>query len=409
MNLPSEGRRVVSANPGAGNGLSVLHVWDDFRPGQFVDAHAALHEDGRVRSFLAAARGIDVDSHPYPASAFLTQVDLHSSHDSSILSRLRRRIARPFIWSRFNAFLSAQIRAYNPDIIHAHFGTTAARILPALSGHDIPAVALFYGVDASASLRDPAWSRPYHKMFRRYQRFFVLSEAVRDRLARHGCPAERIRTWNLPAGVESYPFNPKPPHDPVRFIIGARFTGKKGYRFLLPAFKKLLDSGRRAELTAVGYGPERSTIERLALTLGIHKAVQIIATDLCPDFTTLYRKLLAEHDIFVLPSTTAANGDDEGGPALTLVYAQAAGLPIICTPFVGAEISMKDRVTGLFCAPDDVESLYSKMTMMMDHPEAWRGYSEAGRAAAVTAFSRTGQINTLIGLYRELAEERKRQ
>lgn len=407
MTLPPKGAEASLKVPGTASNLTVLHVWEDFRPGQFVDAHAALHKDGRIRSFLAAARGIDVDSNPLPAASFLQQVDLRSARDSSLYARIRRRLDSPFRWSRFNRFIAEQIHAHKPDIIHAHFGTTAARILPALGGNSIPAVAIFYGVDASASLRDPAWSNAYAAMFRRYDRFLVLSDIVGDRLVRRGCAKERIRIWNLPAGVEQYPFHPKAPTDPVRFIIAARFTEKKGYRFLFPAFKKLLDSGRRATLTIVGYGPERPAIERLSLSHGLQHVVRIVNTDLCPDFTALYRGLLSDHDIFVLPSTTAENGDDEGGPALTLVYAQAAGLPVVCTPFVGSEVSMKEGKTGLFCSTDNADSLFEKMTGMMDHPELWRSYGEAGRAAALSAFSLRGQIDALVSLYEELAMEKR--
>src|SRR5439155_20199831 len=140
-------------------------------------------------------------------------------------------------------------------------------------------------------------------------------------------------------------------------LVAARFVEKKGHSYLFEAFDRLVRDGLDASLTMVGYGPDKEQIAMNVRRRGLSERVAIIDTQLAPNFVDIFRRALETHDIFVLPSTTSAAGDDEGGPALTMVCAQAAGLPVISTPFAGAERSVLEGVTGLFCRQDDAASL----------------------------------------------------
>jgi glycosyltransferase involved in cell wall biosynthesis len=64
------------------------------------------------------------------------------------------------------------------------------------------------------------------------------------------------------------------------------------------------------------------------------------------DFDAVFLAALRDADAFVLASREAADGDDEGGPALTAVAAQAVGVPIVVTSYPGSEQHVEDRQTG---------------------------------------------------------------
>jgi colanic acid/amylovoran biosynthesis glycosyltransferase len=265
-------------------------------------------------------------------------------------------------------------------------------------------VVSFYGVDVSQVIRDAVWRRRYVALFRRATRLVVLCDAAADRLAALGCPPDKLRVWNHPLDLEAYRFSYKPPDGRVRLITGARFVEKKGYPFLLQAFADLVRSGRDVALTAVGYGPERPNLERYAAELGVADRFRVIDTAGVRNFDAFYGNILGEHDIFVLASTTAKSGDDEGGPALSLVLAQAAGLPVVCTPFAGAERSVIDGQTGLFCRQDDKDSLASRIAELIDYPDLGAQLANRANRLVRGGFSLESQAAEMLTIYREAVE-----
>jgi colanic acid/amylovoran biosynthesis glycosyltransferase len=107
----------------------------------------------------------------------------------------------------------------------------------------------------------------------------------------------------------------------------------------------------------------------------------------------------------VLPSTTGVNGDDEGGPALTMVCAQGAGLPAIATPFAGVERSLIDGVTGLLCRQDDAASLAERMRWLAERRDDWATMGRAASEHVRAHFSLDGQMAALLGIYRDVIDE----
>ena len=190
---------------------------------------------------------------------------------------------------------------------------------------------------------------------------------------------------------------------PIRFLIAARFVEKKGHKYLVEALETVVAAGIDARLTMIGYGPFLAAIEQDIARRGLTDRVSVIDTQLASSFSEVYRRALDEHDIFVLPSTTGVNGDDEGGPALTMVCAQAAGLPVISTPFAGAERSMIDGVTGLLSRQDDAVSLAERMQWLAEHREAWNAIGRAASDHVRAHFSLEGQMTALLGVYAAVA------
>jgi glycosyltransferase involved in cell wall biosynthesis len=312
----------------------------------------------------------------------------------------------PLTFSLFNRFCLSRAHEFHGDLIHAHFGTTGVMALPFIRATGLPAVVTFYGVDGSASLRIQRWRENFAEMFERVARVIVLCDAVRDRLLAIGCPSGKLVVWNLPAGIEQYPYQTRSTSGgPVRFLIAARFVEKKGHKYLVDALDRVVRAGVDARLTMIGYGPFKPAIEADVQRRSLTERVTIVDTQLASSFSDTYREALAAHDIFVLPSTTGVNGDDEGGPALTMVCAQAAGLPAISTPFAGAERSMIDGVTGWLCRQDDAGSLAEKMQWAATHPEVWNTVGKAAGDHVRAQFSLDGQMARLLALYRDVIDE----
>ena len=286
--------------------------------------------------------------------------------------------------------------------MHLHFGTTAATLEQLDSLPNLPMVVSFYGVDASASLRDPNILSAYRSIFKKASVLHVLCDEVQQRLVAVGCPAEKIRIANLPANLEHIPNIGVEPADRTRFLIPARFVEKKGHVVLLTAFKRLLNDGYPVSLTCYGYGPVE-WLQRCVAELGLAQTVQILNNQQTSNFMAEYVSLLRQHDVVLAPSIRSKTGDDEGGPALSLVMAQAAGKPVIVSDFPGSERSVTDGKQGLVVAVGDATELQKAMTEMVGNHTLWQRFGRAGRQRVVNEFSDVAYWASLQTWYRDSA------
>lgn len=378
---------------------TIANLWDDYLAKTFVEAHPFLQASGRFRS-INCARTLWDNGQVADERTFAQYRAPHAELlHPSLWGRVRGVLLRRVFQGGFQRFALELVRKENAALIHAHFGTTAAQLVPLFRRAGLPVVITFYGSDASSALQSPFWRKRYQEMFPHVSVLLVLCEAVKDRLAKLGCPREKILVWNLPAGVEKYPYRMRPQDSGVKFVTAARFIEKKGHPVLLKAFQEVAAKMPGSSLTLIGYGSGKTSIIEEINRLGLRERVQLIDTEAKGDFATLYNAELARHHVFVLPSTTAKNGDDEGGPSLTLVCAQAAGLPVIATRFPGAEITVQEGVSGFFVRDNDAADLAGKMLHAAAIPERWDELGRNGSAAAMEAFSESGQMQKLMAIY----------
>ena len=283
--------------------------------------------------------------------------------------------------------------------MHTHLATTACEIAAGVDRKNIPHIVTLHGYDASAALKNPATIKKYKEMFRCVSQIIVLTSIVKKRLVNHGCDPNLISVWNIPAGVELFPFQRKKRGETIRLLMAARFTEAKGHIYALESMQKLIRRGRRLQLTCVGYGDQAADLRSLVTKMGLEACVSIIDNKLKGDFNTEFRAYLNETDIYLTPSVQDRFGSDEGGPSLTTVCAQAAGVPVICTPFPGSEISIIDGKTGLLCKERDSESLAEKIEKLIEDEEFANRIGKAGSILVKHEFSEAEQMQKLQMIY----------
>ncbi len=302
-----------------------------------------------------------------------------------------------------NRFYKRKLKSMDASLMHAHSGMSGYKLSRQRKESGIPLVVTFYGNDVSYCLKERRWLKRYTELFKSGDIFIVLCNEARERLIRHGCSADKIKLWNIGLDLDNYSYRQRNNTGPVKFLIVARFVEAKGYTVLLKAFAGLLKARSDVELTMAGYGILKNQFVNLAHKLGIQDKISVIDTTGRADFYSFLKELLYSHDIFVLPSTVSSSGEDEGGPALTMVYAQSSGLPVISTPFPGAEITVMDGKTGLFCEQDNHKSLRDKMEHLVDNKSLRLEMGLSGSALAGQEFSLLPQLNKLNDIYSELS------
>lgn len=380
----------------------VAHVWADYVPDSFVEPHAHMAPgESRFSSVNLVANlwdnGKEIDSRTF----WMFRRSCRNLVAPTLLFRVYRRATTFWRRLRFRNFCRDKASGLGASLIHSHFGTTGCKLNRLIERTGWPHVVTLYGYDGSAALLNWSLLREYKRMYRSASRIIVLCEIVKQRLIATGCEAGKIVVWNMPAGIENFPYRARAPGKQVRLLMAARFVEAKGHAYILEAFARIARKGYPVRLVLVGYGNLTAQIEKKIEALGLRSFVSLIDNKLIGDFTSDYRSLLNECDIFVLPSVRDRSGTDEAGPALSMVCAQAAGLPVVCTPFPGSEISLIDGVTGLYCKERDTDSLTEKLEYLLDRPHLWNELGRKGSELVRKEFSQKTQMEKLFRVYEE--------
>lgn len=378
--------------------MKVMHLWLDYSPNLFDRSHPlclahGLDSEVVCQAFIANGAAM------LPHTHSLRQRSPAESNATDLITRVRRRLRRPVDAWRFGRLVHDRVAAARPQVAHVHFGTTAATLQRLGALPELPLVVSFYGADVSEALHDTETLEAYRAVFLQAHRLHVLCDAARDRLVAAGCPPDRIVIANLPATVERFPDIGVSFSGRARFLVPARFVEKKGHAVLLAAFARLVRDGSDALLTCYGYGPSAWLVEAVAAA-GLYERVQVVDNGQTGDFASAYERVLRDHDIVLAPSIRSRNGDDEGGPALTLVMAQAAGKPVIVSDFPGAERSVDDGVEGLVVPAGDVDALHAAMACLAAAPDRWQPMGQAGRKRVLADFSEATYWSSLRDWYR---------
>jgi colanic acid/amylovoran biosynthesis glycosyltransferase len=226
-----------------------------------------------------------------------------------------------------------------------------------------------------------------------------MCEAAKERLQEIGCQPSKIESWNLPIDLDAYPYTPRHKLTKrIKALTCARFVEKKGYPTLLNAIAVLRQEGIDVELHALGYGGDFQLLADLSKTLKIDDLV-VWHRDYTGDrFRMKYMQLLEASDVFLFAAERAKNGDDEGGPPLSVISAQATGIPIISSKFTGYEITIEQGVTGFLCEKSIEESMILYIKSFIRDPQTFFSVGVAGANRARQEFDFDRQSDKLVEL-----------
>jgi colanic acid/amylovoran biosynthesis glycosyltransferase len=288
-------------------------------------------------------------------------------------------------------------RAVDARAVVCHFGPQATQGLPIALAIDRPAVTIFHGYDISRLLRDKRWVERYRAVAALGMHALCISEAGRERLRSIGWPAPQVHVVRL--GVDSTRFAFIPPskrwsaRGPRRILMVARLVEKKGVHVALDAMQKLRERGLDLELRVIGDGPERERLESILADTGLTN-VRLLGA-LTHEQT---RQEFSDADLYIQPSITASTGDQEGIP-VSLMEAQASGIPVVSTWHSGIPELVLDGNTGWLTDEGDADGLANAVERLSQNPEQAEQFAHAGRAHVRREFDRdtqTGRFATYL-------------
>jgi len=109
-------------------------------------------------------------------------------------------------------------------------------------------------------------------------------------------------------------------------------------------------------------------------------------------------------DIFVLPSIIGSDNSQEGQP-VSLIEAQATGLPAISTFTGGIAETMLDGKSGFLVKEKDPESLAERLQFLIDNPKVCEPMGQAGRQFVEEEFSLNQCAAVISSIYERVLSE----
>jgi colanic acid/amylovoran biosynthesis glycosyltransferase len=213
-----------------------------------------------------------------------------------------------------------------------------------------------------------------------------------------GCPPSLLRRLECGIDLTEFAFRtrPTPVDRPIRLLTVARIVEKKGIEFSIRAVAQLLNEGCRLQYEIVGDGPLRGSLTKLAHELGAENDITFTgAKD-----SSYVRQRMDQCDLFVLASVTAADGDTEGAP-VSMLEAQACGMPVVSTQHAGIPEIVADGVSGLLVPERDVTALAGALRRLMDNPAEWPEMGRQGREFVERRHDLSMLNRRLLDLYEE--------
>lgn len=283
------------------------------------------------------------------------------------------------------------LAARNPAVLHAHFGVNAADGLRIARTFRVPMVVTFHGMDIAVE-RKGAQLRTRRRVFREAGRILAVSRFIADRLLEAGCPPEKLTLHHI--GVDTDRFAPGDPagRRPSEVLFVGRLVAKKGAIHLVRAMRAVQEAVPEAEAVFAGDGSRRIGLEEEAARLGVRcRFLGIQAPD-------EVRALMRRATVLCAPSVVAADGNAEGLP-ITIMEAQASGLPVVAFPSGGSAEGLVHERTGFLAPPGDEDALARGLVRLLTDAEVWRRFSQAARAYALAEFDLARQTAELERIY----------
>ena len=157
-----------------------------------------------------------------------------------------------------------------------------------------------------------------------------------------------------------------------RILLASRLTRRKGFRYAIEAFAKLVKKYPQITMRIAG-GEGNATKE-------LKEQVQKLKLEDKIKFTGLYNKdesaeIYNWADVFVMPSLNE-------GMSNNLLEALASGLPVLMTPTGGAEELVWDGQNGYLIKMKDVDSIVEKLEILIENPQKCDEFGQASRKIA---------------------------
>jgi len=304
----------------------------------------------------------------------------------------------PIVYRGEYQTLDSLLERHGADLMHIYFGHTGVHLLPFIRQWDKPCVVSFHGADVAHKQDIKDYPAKLRRLFGAVPLVLARSQSLAERLIHLGCPPGKLRINRTGIPLNAFPFiDRQPPSDGKwRVVQACRLIPKKGVATSLRAFAIFKKDNPEAEFFIAGKGPLQPELEMLAAGLGIFKDVHFVGFLSQPKLRELY----ASSHLFLHPSETSPNQDQEGVPN-SILEGMATGLPVAGTRHGGIPEAVDHGRTGLLVPEEDHVALANAMQEITHSPGLLAEMGLRARAAVIDRFEQDAQADLLESFYEE--------
>lgn len=320
-----------------------------------------------------------------------------------------RSLARTRADPRIPLRLAEEARRFRPTVVHAHL-VISSLLCETLFGGGSAAVVSHLQSQYRSPWRTARYQNALEPLvYRRCNVVVACSPTVAAGLQRRrgeGGPAARPVV--VPNAIPS-DWLERPPEGAVRAVreelgvregeglvlSASRLIALKNLTHALEVLAEARRCGARFVYAIAGEGPERSSLEARARTLGLGDSVRFIGA------RRDMKRLHDAADLFLLPSRV------EGLP-LALLEAMACGSVPVVTPFAGARTIVRDDRNGALIpfggSNDRIAEAGRRLAGLLEDRDQRARLGAAARQTVAQRFTATRAARKLERLYTMLAE-----
>lgn len=298
-------------------------------------------------------------------------------------------------WSYLPAMWRASkvIRSLHPDIVHAHYATSAGLAAYVCGVH--PYLVTAHGTDVTLGARSPVWRPILRTILRDADCVNTVSKDLSEIMLGLGVPAEKIMECTPGIDTSRFEFRERPffdPAQPLRLICTRALHAVYDHSTILKGLALLKTRQIRFHATLVGDGPLRHRLEAMAHSMGIGDQVTFTGA---VDNQSL-SKMLLESQLYLSASI-------RDGTSLSLLEALASGnYPIVSDIKANAEWIQHGH-NGLLHRVSDPRSLADCLSRIVREPGNMGAVLLSNRHLVVKRADRAANMRRLESAYRKLA------
>ncbi len=176
--------------------------------------------------------------------------------------------------------------------------------------------------------------------------------------------------------------------DPLAGII-ARLSEVKGQDILISAMRKVVDKKKDAKLLIVGQGKTEEYLKSLVEKLDLKDNILFLPV------VDRSEEILSLLDIFVMPSR-------QEGLGLSVMEAQAQGLPVIASNVGGIPTLIEDGRTGILVPPENADALAEELLCLFENLEKAKEIGQKAKIFAQENFSIDRMIDQTRDVYKKV-------
>ncbi|MNJ82922.1 putative glycosyltransferase EpsD [compost metagenome] len=303
------------------------------------------------------------------------------------------------------------IQEFEPDIVHTHAAKAGALGRKAAKACGVPVIVHTFHGHVFHSYFGRAKTLLYKTIERRLAKIstgiVAISPIQKEELSKTHriCKADKVRV--IPLGFDLNKFQEnlaekriqtrntyKLSEEEVAVAIVGRLAPIKNHQLFLDVLEAVAKNGVKARYFIVGDGQEREAIEKRVESLGTAYGLQIELTSWIKDIATFN----AGMDIICLSS------DNEGTP-VSLIEAQASGVPVISTDVGGVRDILNEGETGYVVPKKDLAAFSEKLQLLIENEEIRTKMSQNGWNFVRDKFHYTTLVKNMENYYAELIEK----